>query len=166
MTLSRDKSIKLAQLYIASVGLRLNEAMTQAGRMEVRAYDLERELARATTEHNAQRAATEQRAREAELQVAALCEQVEALTAQHQQQEELLEARTISLTQANALAEGQGEAILRAKTALQAVRAEIAQGRKRVEGTYGDLIQFTWLCRDSSFVSAQSCRRRWRTRPR
>ena len=54
--------------------------------------------------------------------------------------------RTISLTQANTLAEGQDEAILHAETALQAARAEIDQGRKRVEGTYGDLIQFTWLC--------------------
>ena len=102
MTLSRDKSVKLAQMYSrvdwlerdsASVDLRLNEATAQASRMEVHAYDLERELARTTTEHNTQRAATEQRAREAELQVAALREQVEALTAQHQQQEELLEAR-------------------------------------------------------------------------
>ena len=145
MTLSRDKSIKLAQLYsrvdrleryIASVGLRLNETTTQAGRMEVRAHDLEHELARTTTEHNAQRAATEQRARQAELQVATLCEQVEALTAQRQEQEELLEARTISLTQANALAEVQGEAILRAESALQATLAEIDQGRRCVAGKY------------------------------
>jgi hypothetical protein len=114
--------------------------------MEVRAYDLEHELAHATTEHNAQRAAIEQRAREAELQVAALREQVEALAAQHQQQEELLEVQTISLTQVNALAEGWGEAILCAETALQAARAEVDQGRKCVEGTYGDLIRFTWLC--------------------
>jgi len=97
--------------------------------MEVRVYDQERELARAATEHNTQR-------------VAAICEQLEALTAQHQQQEELLEARTISLTQANTLAEVQDEAILRTETALQAARAEIDQGRKRVEGTYGDLIPF------------------------
>ena len=59
-----------------------------------------------------------------------------ALTAQCQQQQELLEAETISLTQANALAEGQGAAILRAETAPKAARAEIDQGRKRVEGTY------------------------------
>ena len=91
------------------MGLRLNEATTQAGRMEVCAHDLEHELARTTTEHNTQRAATEQRAKEAELQVAALREQVEALTAQHQQQEELLEARTVSLTEAKALAEGRGK---------------------------------------------------------
>ena len=122
--------------YIASVCLRLNETTTQAGRMEVRAHDLEHELARTTTEHNAQMAATEQRARQAELQVAALCEQVEALTAQRQEQEELLEARTISLTQANALAEGQGEAILRAESALQATLAEIDQGRRCVTGKY------------------------------
>jgi hypothetical protein len=38
--------------YSASVGLRLNEATTQAGRMEVRAYKLKHELARATAEHN------------------------------------------------------------------------------------------------------------------
>ena len=89
MTLSRDKSIKLAQLYSrvdwlerysASVGLRLNEATAQASRMEVRAHNLEVELARANNEHNVQRAAAKQRAKEAELQVAALCESVEALT--------------------------------------------------------------------------------------
>jgi hypothetical protein len=101
----------------------------------VRSYDLERELARANTEHNAQRAAAEQRAREAELLVAAQREQVEALTAHRQQQEELLEAQTISLTQANALVEGQGAAILHAETALRAARAEIDQGWKHVEGT-------------------------------
>ena len=94
MVLSRDKSVMLAQMYSrvdwlkrynASVALRLNEATSQASRLEVCVYDLERELARAATEHNTQRAAAEQRAREAELQVAALREQVEALTAQHQQ---------------------------------------------------------------------------------
>ena len=62
MTLSRDKSVKLAQLYSrvdwlesysTSVGLRLNEVITRASRMEVRSYDLERELARANTEHYA-----------------------------------------------------------------------------------------------------------------
>jgi len=144
MTLSRDKSIKLAQLnsqvnwldrYSASVGLRLNEATTQASRIEVRAYDLERELARINTLHNAQRAAAEQWAREAELQVASLHEQVGALIAQYQQQEKLLEAWTTSLTQANALAEERGEAILCSKTALQATQTEIDQGRKHVEGT-------------------------------
>ena len=71
MTLSRDKSVKLAQLYsrvdwleryIASVGLRLNEATAQASRMEGRAHDLELELARANNEHDVQRAAAEQRA--------------------------------------------------------------------------------------------------------
>ena len=122
--------------YSASVGLRLNEATTQASRIEVRAYDLERELARINTLHNAQRAAAEQWAREAELQVSSLREQVGALTAQRQQQEELLEVQTISLMQANGLAEEQGAAILRAETALKATRAEIDQGRKRVEGTY------------------------------
>ena len=67
--------------YSASIGLRLNEAMTQASRMEVRAHDLEVELARANNEHNVQRAVAEQRAKEAELQVAALHENVEALMA-------------------------------------------------------------------------------------
>ena len=71
MTLSRDKSVKLAQMYSrvdwlerysASVGLRLNEATAQASRMEVCAYDLERELARANNERDAQRAVAEQMA--------------------------------------------------------------------------------------------------------
>ena len=61
MTLSRDKSIKLAQLYSrvdwlerysASVGLRLNEATTQASRMEVKAHDLEVALARANSDRD------------------------------------------------------------------------------------------------------------------
>ena len=39
--------------------------------MEVRAYDFERELARADNERDAQRAAAEQRAQEAQQQIAA-----------------------------------------------------------------------------------------------
>ena len=65
MILSRDQSVKLAQMYSrvdwlerysASVGLRLNEATIQASQMEVRAYDLEAALARANSEHDVQRA--------------------------------------------------------------------------------------------------------------
>ena len=76
MILSRDKSVKLAQLYSrvdwlerysTSVGLRLNEATTQASRIEVRAHDLGVELTHANNEHNVQRAAAEQRVKEAEL---------------------------------------------------------------------------------------------------
>jgi len=61
MAMSRDKSVKLAQLYSrvdwlerysASMGLRLNEATTQASRMEVKAHDLEIALARANSEHD------------------------------------------------------------------------------------------------------------------
>jgi hypothetical protein len=72
MILLRDKSIKLAHLYFrgdwlerynASVGLRLNEATTQASKMEVRAHDLELELARANSERNVRRAAAEQKAK-------------------------------------------------------------------------------------------------------
>ena len=90
MTLSRDKSVKLAQLYSrvgwlekysASLGLRLNEATTQASRLEVRTHGVELELARAHDECDAQKAATEQKAKEAELQVAAPRENVEALAA-------------------------------------------------------------------------------------
>ena len=44
------------------MGLRLNEATAQASQMEVCAYDLERELARANNERDMQRAAAEQRA--------------------------------------------------------------------------------------------------------
>ena len=90
MILSRDKSIKLAQLYSrvgwlekysASLGLRLNEATTQASRLEVRTHGLELELARAHDECDARKAATEQKAKEAELQVATLRENVVALVA-------------------------------------------------------------------------------------
>ena len=118
MTLSRDKSVKLARLYSrvdwlerysASVGLRLDEATTRASRMEVRAYDLERELARINNERDAQRAEAEQRAQEAQQQIAALRENVEGLTAraaQCEQLEETLEAQVIFLTQKKALIEG------------------------------------------------------------
>ena len=68
MTLSRDKSVKLAQLYSrvvwlerysASVGLRLNEATTQASRMVVCAHDLEVTLTHVNSERDVQRAAAE-----------------------------------------------------------------------------------------------------------
>jgi chromosome segregation ATPase len=123
--------------YSASVGLRLNEATTQASRMEVRAHDLELELNRANNERDVQRAAAEQKAKEAELQLAALCEKVEALTARaarSQQQEETLEALAITLTQKDALLEGQADALHSAETALKATREELDEGRKRTEG--------------------------------
>ena len=90
MILSRDKSVKLAQLYSkvgwleqysASQGLRLNEASTQASKMEAQARGLELELTSANGERDAQRAAAEQKAKEAELQVATLRENVVALVA-------------------------------------------------------------------------------------
>ena len=68
-------------MYSASVGLRLNEATTQASRMEVCAHDLELALAYANSERDVQRAVAEQRAQEAQQQIAALREEVEVLTA-------------------------------------------------------------------------------------
>ena len=124
-------------MYNASVGLRLNEATAQASRMEVRAHDLEVELARANNEHNVQRATAEQRAKKAELQVAVLRENIEALTARAarcEQLEETLEAQVVSLTQKEALIEGQGNALLNAEAALKAAWAEIDEGRKRIAG--------------------------------
>ena len=59
-----------------------------------------------------------------------------AREAQCDQLEETLEVHAISLTRKNALIEGQGEALLRTETALQAAWAEIDQGRKRIEGKY------------------------------
>ena len=67
--------------------------------MEVRACDLEHELARANNERDTQRAATEQTAQESQQQIAALRENVEALTTKCQQQEEALEARVMSPAQ-------------------------------------------------------------------
>ena len=84
------------------------------------------ELARAIEERDAQRAAAKQKALEVKLLNAVLRQKDEAL--RH------------PLTEKVALTEGHGEAILRAETALQAVQAEIDQGRKRVEGTYEDLV--------------------------
>ena len=124
-------------------------------------------MTRAIEERDAQRAAVEQKAQEVEPLNAALRQKDEALearAAQCEQLEKTLEAQAVSLTEKVALAEGQREAILCAETALQAARAEIDQGRKCVEGTYEDLVQFTWLCRGSSFVCVWSCGRGWRTR--
>ena len=101
------------------------------------------ELARAIEERDAQRVAMEQKTQEVELLNAVLRQKDEALearAAQCEQLEKTLEAQAVSLTEKVALTEGQGEAILRVETALQAARAEIDQGRKRVEGTYGDLV--------------------------
>jgi len=68
-------------MYSASVGLWLNEAMTQASWMEVCAHDLELTLARANSERDVQWAVAEQRAQKAQQQIAALHEEVEVLTA-------------------------------------------------------------------------------------
>jgi hypothetical protein len=54
------------------VGLRLNEATTQVGRMEVRTHNLELALASTNSERDTQRAAAEQRVHEAQQQIAAL----------------------------------------------------------------------------------------------
>ena len=114
--------------YSASVGLRLNEATIQASRMEVRAYDLEAALARANSEHDVQRA------QEAQQHITTLRESVEALRARAAQLEETLEAQAVSLTQKEALIEGQGNAHLTAETTLTAARAEIEEGRKCIAG--------------------------------
>ena len=123
MNLSRDKSVKLAQLYSrvdwlerysASEGLRLNEATTQASSMQVRAHDLELELARANNERDVQRVAAEQKAKEAELQVATLPENMEALVAsaaRSQQQEAAIEALTNTLMEKDVLLEAQRDAL-------------------------------------------------------
>ena len=65
--------------------------------------------------------AAEQWVKEAELQVAALRENVEVLTARAarcEQLEETLEAQVVSLTQKEALIEGQGNALLSAEATL------------------------------------------------
>ena len=143
MTLSRDKSIKLAQLYSrvdwldrysASVGLRLNKAPTQAGRMQLRAHDLELVLAHANSEHDAHRATAEQTAQEAQQQIAALRETVEELTERAAQLEEAHEAQAVSLAEKEVLIEGQGNTLLTAEANLTAARAEIEEERKCIAG--------------------------------
>ena len=59
---------------------------------------------------------------------------MEALRARAAQLEETLEAQAISLTQKEALIEGQGNALLSAEAALKAARAEIDKGTKRIAG--------------------------------
>jgi hypothetical protein len=79
MALSRDKSVKMANLssrvdwlerYGASLGAHLGEASAQVSTLEARAHGLELELARANGERDAQKAAAKQKAKEVESQVA------------------------------------------------------------------------------------------------
>ena len=121
--------------------------------MEARDHGLELELTHANSERDAQRATVEQKAKEAELQVAALHENVEALTtraAWSQHQEAAIEVLTNTLVQKDALLEVQGDALRRAETALEekgasmsmllqqvdAARAELDEERRRTEGEY------------------------------
>ena len=147
MILSRDKSVKLAHLYSrvdwldrysASVGLRLNEAPTQAGRMQLRAHDLELVLAHTNSEHDAHRATAEQTAQEAQQQIAVLRGNVEDLTARVAQLEEVHEPQAVSLTEKETLIEGQRNALLTAETTLTAAKAGIEEGRKCIAGKCRD----------------------------
>jgi hypothetical protein len=61
-------------------------------------------------------------------------EELTARAARCQQQEETLEAMTITLKQRDALIEGQGAALHSAETALKAAQAELDEGRKRTKG--------------------------------
>ena len=82
--------------------------------MEARACGLELELTHANGERDAQRATAEQKVKEAELQVAALRENVEALAARaprSQHQEAAIKALTDTLVQKDALLEVQGDAL-------------------------------------------------------
>ena len=81
MAMSRDKSMKLANLYSSvdwlgkystSLGLRLGEADAQVSALETWNHALELELARVNGERDAQRATAEQKAREVESQAATL----------------------------------------------------------------------------------------------
>ena len=90
--------------------------------MEAQARGLELELICANGERDAQRAAAEQKAKEAELQVAALRDNVVALAARaarSQHQEATIEALTDTLVQKDALLEVQGDALRSAETALE-----------------------------------------------
>ena len=121
--------------------------------MEARARGLELELTRANGERDAQRAIAEQKAKEAELQVATLRENVVALparVARSQHQEAAIEALTDTLVQKDALLEVQGDALRSAETALEergasvsallkevdAARVELDEERRRTEGEY------------------------------
>jgi len=59
---------------------------------------------------------------------------VEELTARVAQLEEAHEAQAVSLMEKEALIEGQGAALLTAKAAITAARAEIDEGRKCIVG--------------------------------
>ena len=110
--------------------------------MEARARGLELELTCANGERDAQRATTEQKAKEAELQVAALCENMEALAARaarSQHQEAAIEALTITLMQKDALLEAQGDALRSAETALEERGASVSAFLQQVDAARAEL---------------------------
>ena len=84
LVMSRDKSVRLTQLYSrvhwlehynASLVMQLDEANARAGQvfpLEARNHELELELARANNECDTQRATADQKAQEAEPQAAEL----------------------------------------------------------------------------------------------
>ena len=83
-------------------------------------------------------ATAEQRAQEAQQQIATLRRNVEDLTARVAQLEEAREAQATSLTEKEALIEGQRNALLTAEMTLTAANAEIEEGRKCIAGKYQD----------------------------
>ena len=110
--------------------------------MEARARGLELELTCANGERDAQRATTEQKAKEAELQVAALCENMEALAARaarSQHQETAIEVLTDTLVQKDALLEAQGDALRSAETALEERGASVSAFLQQVDAAWAEL---------------------------
>jgi len=108
MAMSRDKSVKLAQLYSrvdwlgkysASLGMRLGEADAQVSFLEEQNRALELEPAWANGERDAQRALIEQKAQEPESHAAALRENMESLEARAAELQ-LKDAAIMALTDA------------------------------------------------------------------
>ena len=84
----------------------------------------------------------EQKAKEAELQVAALCENMEALAARaarSQHQETAIEVLTDTLVQKDALLEAQGDALRSAETALEERGASVSAFLQQVDAAWAEL---------------------------
>jgi hypothetical protein len=118
---------------------RLGEANTLVSDLGAQDHARKEELARATEERDAQRAAAGQKAQEVKLLNATLRQKDEALearVAQCARLEEALDAQAVSLTEKEALIERQESAILTAGIILTAAKAEIEEGRKCIVGKY------------------------------
>ena len=146
--LSRDKSVKLAQQYSkvhwlkqynASLLVQLGKADTLMSDLGLRDRVWEVELARAIDMRDAQRAAAEQKAREIELQVAALQQKdvvLEAKEAELQHEMAAITTLTDTLVQKDVVLETREVAICDAETTLKEGEASLSALQQQVDAAW------------------------------